>query len=213
MADPPVDRLSVPSGRLIPARAARPESRVVTHPPPARRRRRGRRCGRWPRPRRRRRRGCGAGGRRRPRRPSASAASAGLELAVGRQLVLGELGQAADGVALVDADQADALGVAADQAHVGDRGADQDAAGGREHHLVVVGHLGDGDDRAVAVARLDVDQPLAAAVLRAVLGQQRSACRSRWRRRSGGWPGRRRRWRRPCRRPRRPRPGSIPLTP
>ena len=95
-------------------------------------------------------------------------------------------------------------------ADVGDAGADDHAAGGGEHDLVVVGHLGDGDDRPVAVAGLDVDQALAAAVLRAVLGQQRSACRNPWRRRSGGWPGRRRRWPRPCRRPRRPRPGRSP---
>ena len=53
-----------------------------------------------------------------------------------------------------------------------DAGADDHAAAGREHDLVVVGDLGDGDDRPVALAGLDVDQALAAAVLGAVLGQQ-----------------------------------------
>ena len=51
-----------------------------------------------------------------------------LEGGGGGQLLLGELGQAADGVALIDPDQADALGVAADRPGVGDPGADEDAA-------------------------------------------------------------------------------------
>ena len=88
------------------------------------------------------------------------------------QLVLGELGQAADGIPLVELDQPDALGVAADGAHRADLGADDHAAAGREHDLVVVGDLADGDDRPVALVGLDVDQALAAAVLGAVLGQQ-----------------------------------------
>ena len=55
----------------------------------------------------------GAGRRRPARRPSASARASSSSA---DSSVLGELGQRADGVALLDADQADALGVAADQA-------------------------------------------------------------------------------------------------
>ena len=135
-------------------------------------------------------RGCGAAS-------SSAASTSSSTLAVSSSS--GSLARRADGVALLDADQADALGVAADHADVGDAGPDDDAAGGRQHHLVGVGHLGDRHDRAVAVGGLDVDQPLAAPVLRAVLGQGGPLAVAPARRRSGGSPGRRRRWPRPCR--------------
>ena len=96
-------------------------------------------------------------------------------------------------------DQPDALGVAADGADRVDLVRMTMPPAGRQHDLVGVGDLGHGDDRPVAVGGLDVDQALAAAVLGAVLGQQASACRSPGRRRSGCWPGPRRRWPRPCR--------------
>ena len=55
-----------------------------------------------------------------------------------------------------------------------DAGADDHAAAGGEHDLVVLGHLADGDDRPVSLAGLNVDQTFPTAVLGAVFRQQRA---------------------------------------
>src|SRR5207249_4761583 len=64
---------------------------------------------------------------------------------------------------------ADALRVAADDGDVGDAAADEGALVGDDHHLIGVGDLQRGDYVAVALAGLDVDDALAAAVREPVL--------------------------------------------
>src|SRR5208337_2817562 len=89
-----------------------------------------------------------------------------LERNSGGWFFLGKLGQTADGISLVQPDQADPLGVAADRPGIGDPGADEDSSSGGEHDLVGIRHLGHGHNGAVAVTGLDIDEPFAATVLR-----------------------------------------------
>src|SRR5271157_5758411 len=94
-----------------------------------------------------------------------------LERNNGGQFFLGKLGQTADGISVVQPDQANPLGVAADRPSIGDPGADEDSSSGGEHDLVGIRYLGHGHDGAVAVTGLDINEPFAATVLRPVFGQ------------------------------------------
>ncbi len=71
-------------------------------------------------------------------------------------------------IVVVEAHDPDALGVAADDAHVAGGDALDLAVGGHHQQFVLVGDGHDADHLAVALGGLDVAQPLAAAALRAV---------------------------------------------
>jgi hypothetical protein len=81
-------------------------------------------------------------------------------------------------LALVEADDAYALGVAARLAHLADARADDLAAVGDHHELVVLDDEVEVDDVAVALAGVDRDDALAAAALRRN-SRPGCACRSR----------------------------------
>src|SRR5215467_14015689 len=76
--------------------------------------------------------------------------------------------------ALVEVDQANALGRAAHFADLLDLGADGDAAGRDQHDLVLVAHEHRADDLAVALGSLDRDHPLRSAPVARVLGDRRA---------------------------------------
>ena len=98
----------------------------------------------------------------------ATIAAVAFELALLDALEAGEL------LALVERDQGHALGGAALLADLRHRGADQHAAGGDQHHLVVVVDQHRADQRAVALGSLDRDHALAAAAVARVLGDRRA---------------------------------------
>src|SRR5690606_11788620 len=77
-------------------------------------------------------------------------------------------------LAVGDADDDDALRVAAGLAHRVDVGADDLAAAGHDHDLVARVHQAELDHRAVPLARDHGDDALAAAVLQAPLGDRRA---------------------------------------
>ena len=74
----------------------------------------------------------------------------------------------------LQADEAHALRVAADGRDAVDRHADQLAAVGDQHQVVVVGDQAQADHLAVALGGLDGDDALAAAVLGRVVGRRRA---------------------------------------
>src|SRR5581483_7580055 len=88
-------------------------------------------------------------------------------------LGFGDALEARELLALAERDQRHALRRAALLADLRDLGADQDAAGGDQHHLVVVVHEHRADERAVALGGLDRDQALAAAAMSRVLADRR----------------------------------------
>ncbi len=81
-------------------------------------------------------------------------------------LALGEALDRDDALALREGHQPDALGIAARLADLVDAHADRLPAIGDEHHLVAVLHQLDADDGPVSFARIDEDDPFAAAILR-----------------------------------------------
>src|SRR5262252_6732795 len=86
--------------------------------------------------------------------------------------LLGDALDAGELRALVEVDQAHALGRAAQLADLLDARADGDAAGGDQHHLVLVAHEHRADQLAVALGGLDADHPLGAAPVARVLGDR-----------------------------------------
>ena len=139
----------------------------------------------------------------RPRRRASSPRSSSARVCclgarrghLGRDLVLALflLGQALHRhhlLALLEPDEAHALGVAADGGDAVDRHADELAAVGDQHQVVVVGDDAQADHLAVALGGLDGDDALAAAVLGRVVRGRACACRSRARTRSAAWPAR-----------------------
>src|SRR5690606_7433529 len=73
-------------------------------------------------------------------------------------------------VLAVERDEPHALRRPADHADLTDGHPNQDSGVGDEHHLVVVPHLADASDLAVALGGADGDEALAAAALESVLG-------------------------------------------
>src|SRR5262245_13639886 len=85
-----------------------------------------------------------------------------------------QTGHRHDPLVLADLHQAHALRVAADRRHAGDAHANHLAGVGHQHDLIALGDLDDGDHAAVALAGLDGDDALAAAVLLAVVVERRA---------------------------------------
>ncbi len=85
--------------------------------------------------------------------------SIGFDFGIARQLFFGELGQAADAVPFLDADQANPSWVFRPISRMSATGVRiRIPRGRRQHHLVGFGDLGDRHHRAVAVGGLDVDE-------------------------------------------------------
>src|SRR5947207_2185226 len=82
--------------------------------------------------------------------------------------------QARELLALAQVDERDALRGAPHLADLADSRADQHAARGDQHDLVVGRGQRRGDDLAVALARLDRDHALRAAAVAGVLGDRRA---------------------------------------
>src|SRR6185503_5844252 len=100
--------------------------------------------------------------------PTVAIAVAVAEVALLDALEAGEL------LALVERDQRHALGGAALLADLRHRGADQHAAGGDQHHFVVVVDQHRSHQHTVALGGLDRDHALAAATVFRVLGDRRA---------------------------------------
>ena len=75
---------------------------------------------------------------------------------------------------LVEVDQRHALGRAPLFPDLRHLGADDHAAGGNQHHLVLLFHQHRADETAVAIARVDRDHALGAAAMASVLGNRRA---------------------------------------
>src|SRR5689334_9358328 len=90
------------------------------------------------------------------------------------ELALLDALEARELLAFAQRDERDALRRAALLADLRDARADQHAAGGDEHHLVVVVDEHRADERAVALGSLDGDHALAAAPVLRVLAERRA---------------------------------------
>src|SRR5919106_2796237 len=90
------------------------------------------------------------------------------------QIALLDALHAGELLALAQRDECYALGGAPHFADLRHRGADEDAAGGDEHHLVLLLDEHRADDRAVALGDLDCDHALSAAPVARVVAHRRA---------------------------------------